>query len=365
LESRRNADVPMAAIPVVLALVGFVQGTSLCIFLLARRRHTLAWNASLLVALALLSLRQLAFAAAYEDWFAARSFAAMAGTASIFLVWPCFVAYACGSRSVGRSQGWFHALLAACVAAAVLVHAARPGSWFPFPHDESVQLVAGVAGALTMAAGAGAAVASAWRLRASGVPARKRRAWLRSLSTLAAVVPAAALCAVIFPAAGTALRLAELGAETVLIEFVALVAMANGRILCIPPPRSRDRTGLPTPTERVTERLLLLMDAREPYRNPNLRVTDLAQALGVPAHVLSAVINRELGTSFFDFVNGYRIRDAGRLLRDPERQQYTILSIALEVGFASKTAFNRAFKRHMGVTPSRYQRHGPDLRALP
>ena len=110
--------------------------------------------------------------------------------------------------------------------------------------------------------------------------------------------------------------------------------------------------------QRIRQELLVLMAGARPYRNPDLRVPDLAEAMGVSPHLLSAVINREFAMNFSDFVNRYRIHEAEQLLLDPERRQYTILSVAMEVGFASKVSFNRAFKKHTGVTPSEYQRGG-------
>jgi len=98
------------------------------------------------------------------------------------------------------------------------------------------------------------------------------------------------------------------------------------------------------------------MAARRAYRNPELRISDVARDIDAPVHIVSSVVNRELGTNFSDLVNGYRVDEAAQLLLDPDRRYHTILSIGLEVGFASKASFNRAFKRHTGLTPSEYQR---------
>jgi AraC-like DNA-binding protein len=112
----------------------------------------------------------------------------------------------------------------------------------------------------------------------------------------------------------------------------------------------------------IRNRLLALMGTESPHHGTDLRLSDLAARLDIPPHLLSYVINREFEVNFFDFVNRYRVIDAKRLLADPGKRQYTILSIAHEVGFASKASFNRAFRKHAGLTPSEFQRQSTHRR---
>jgi AraC-like DNA-binding protein len=65
-------------------------------------------------------------------------------------------------------------------------------------------------------------------------------------------------------------------------------------------------------------------------------------------------MNQELQMGFYDFVNQYRITDARAKLADPSNFHYTILGVALDVGFNNKSSFNRAFKKHAGITPSNF-----------
>ena len=145
-------------------------------------------------------------------------------------------------------------------------------------------------------------------------------------------------------------------AGTLVVAACAWAVAVRSRRARHAPARRRTRAAPSVATQAVKESLLLLMQTSRPHRNPDLRVSDLAGAIHVPTHVVSAVLNREFGLNFSDFVNRYRTREAEQLLLDPERRQFTILSIALEVGFASKASFNRAFKKHTGLTPSEYQR---------
>lgn len=101
-------------------------------------------------------------------------------------------------------------------------------------------------------------------------------------------------------------------------------------------------------------RLTTLMDEQQPHRNAQLNLTDLAQQLGLTRRQTSAVINREFACNFNDFINRYRIRAVSRAIDRGEHRQRTLLALALEAGFNSKTTFNRVFKRETGQTPRQY-----------
>ncbi|WP_187632131.1 helix-turn-helix domain-containing protein [Hymenobacter lutimineralis] len=96
------------------------------------------------------------------------------------------------------------------------------------------------------------------------------------------------------------------------------------------------------------------MRQHKPYLNPSLTIHELAGGVQLPPHVLSKVINEGFGQNFFDFVNAYRVEEFKQLMATPRAQQYTLLALALEVGFNSKSAFNRAFKKQTDQTPREY-----------
>ncbi|MDO7874778.1 helix-turn-helix domain-containing protein [Hymenobacter sp. ASUV-10] len=96
------------------------------------------------------------------------------------------------------------------------------------------------------------------------------------------------------------------------------------------------------------------MRQHRPYLSPSLTINELATGLKLPPHVLSKVINEGFEKNFFDFINAYRIEEFKAMMATPRAQQYTLLALAMEVGFNSKTAFNRAFKKQTDQTPSEY-----------
>ncbi|MDA1373038.1 MAG: helix-turn-helix domain-containing protein [Proteobacteria bacterium] len=93
------------------------------------------------------------------------------------------------------------------------------------------------------------------------------------------------------------------------------------------------------------------------YRRADLSIGALARELKVPEHVLRRLINQHLGfRNFRDYLNRYRLQEAAARLVDPTEERLPILSIALDVGFASITPFNRAFRVHYQITPSEFRR---------
>lgn len=125
----------------------------------------------------------------------------------------------------------------------------------------------------------------------------------------------------------------------------------------LPPARRYEKSTLmPERAERYLARLREVMDSEKPYTDGDLSLQKLADRLGISAHHLSQVINERLNQNFFDFVNQYRVEEAKRQLLDMKKKHYSIIAIAEDVGFNSKSAFNAAFKKHAGVTPSEWRR---------
>jgi AraC-like DNA-binding protein len=110
-----------------------------------------------------------------------------------------------------------------------------------------------------------------------------------------------------------------------------------------------------TEKERYKKRLLDLMEREKLYMNSDLALTDLARALELNPLYVSQIINEMMRQNFSDFVNKYRIDHSKQMLVQP-KQELNMFGIALESGFNSKSAFNRAFKKHTGLTPKEFRK---------
>lgn len=108
--------------------------------------------------------------------------------------------------------------------------------------------------------------------------------------------------------------------------------------------------------EAIMDRLLQLMNSNALYTDPDLTLPQLAERLNVSPHNLSEVINVRLNQNFFDLVNRYRIEKVKLDMADSNKQKYTLLALAFDAGFNSKTSFNTLFKKHTGSTPSEYRK---------
>lgn len=90
------------------------------------------------------------------------------------------------------------------------------------------------------------------------------------------------------------------------------------------------------------------------YLNPKLSLADVSEFIGYPAHSISEVLNIHMDTCFYDFVNDMRLEKAKELLTKGSLEIQTILAVALDSGFNSKSTFNRLFKLKTGITPSQF-----------
>jgi AraC-like DNA-binding protein len=90
------------------------------------------------------------------------------------------------------------------------------------------------------------------------------------------------------------------------------------------------------------------------YLDAELNLTKLANHIGIPPKIVSAVLNQKLEKSFNEYVNQYRVEEVKSRLVKPENKKYTITSLAYECGFNSQPTFQRAFKNVVGLTPREF-----------
>lgn len=94
---------------------------------------------------------------------------------------------------------------------------------------------------------------------------------------------------------------------------------------------------------------------KEPFLEPEFNLTDLAKHLSISSNKLSQIINRKSGMNFYDFINRYRVEKTKHLINSDKFDHYSLLAIAQEAGFSTKSTFNRVFKRFENCTPSEYR----------
>ncbi|NJN26540.1 MAG: AraC family transcriptional regulator [Cyclobacteriaceae bacterium] len=104
----------------------------------------------------------------------------------------------------------------------------------------------------------------------------------------------------------------------------------------------------------LKKNLLDYMVQTRPYLNQNLTIGELAELLHMPTYQLSQLINDQLGQSFYEFINTYRVEEVKLRFFDPKYSHLTLPGIAMECGFSSKASFNRIFKQMTGLTPTEY-----------
>ena len=110
------------------------------------------------------------------------------------------------------------------------------------------------------------------------------------------------------------------------------------------------------PDEELINRLLRYMEDRKPYLDPELTLSSLAKDLTLSRSLLSQLINEGMGDNFYNFINKYRVEQVKLFMVDPSMKNFSLLGIALEAGFKSKSTFNLIFKRFTGLTPTEYSK---------
>lgn len=108
--------------------------------------------------------------------------------------------------------------------------------------------------------------------------------------------------------------------------------------------------------EAYIEQLRIYMKEEKPHLDANITLPELASKMDIPTHHLSRAINEKLGLNFFEFINRYRVEEVKAKLADPAFENFSLLGIAFESGFNTKSAFNRVFKKLVGMTPGEYKK---------
>lgn len=123
------------------------------------------------------------------------------------------------------------------------------------------------------------------------------------------------------------------------------------------PQQRQNKTDVQTAPQHndLFQKLETHLKQTKPYLNETLTLTDLANQIGMTRNQLSSLINSTTGENFYTFINKYRVEEVKKLISDPKKMNFTILTLAHEAGFSSKSAFQAIFKKFTGMTPTEYR----------
>jgi AraC-like DNA-binding protein len=102
----------------------------------------------------------------------------------------------------------------------------------------------------------------------------------------------------------------------------------------------------------ISEKIQKAMEEDKLYKDQELSVNSLAEELHIKPYLISKSLNEIYNQRFNDYINTYRVKEVKDLLKDAENSKYTLLSLAMDAGFNSKSSFNRAVKKQLGISPS-------------
>jgi AraC-like DNA-binding protein len=104
---------------------------------------------------------------------------------------------------------------------------------------------------------------------------------------------------------------------------------------------------------QLVDKINSLMIDEEYFKSPNSSLSELSKRINSSSHYVSQVINEKIGKSYFELLAEYRINKACEILKNDTL--ITIEQVAFEVGYNSKSAFNKKFKELKGITPTSYR----------
>jgi len=136
---------------------------------------------------------------------------------------------------------------------------------------------------------------------------------------------------------------------------LAAVAFLRGEVAVPAQVSPVSKSSAPAELKQKGAWLKKTMKERLYYQDAELSLSSLAEKLDMAPHELSRIINTGLKKSFNDFVNEYRVAEVARRMQDPAYNHITLLGIAYDSGFNSRTTFHRTFKQMTGKSPAEYK----------
>lgn len=110
----------------------------------------------------------------------------------------------------------------------------------------------------------------------------------------------------------------------------------------------------PIEIQQIQKRLDFFMKEDKVFIEPDITLKNLSERLSTTPNNLSWLLNNVYETNFYDYINSFRVKEYVKQIEKGAHENITLLALAFDVGFNSKTTFNKVFKTHMGLTPSQY-----------
>ena len=139
--------------------------------------------------------------------------------------------------------------------------------------------------------------------------------------------------------------------------FTELVAIESKELKIVESANAKyEKSGLSKENaDEYYQKLIKLMEDEKIFKQSKLTLGELAEMISISSHNLSEVINTKTEMNFFDFVNKYRIEEVKKEILKKENDNLTLLAIAIDSGFNSKSSFNTLFKKYEKITPTEYR----------
>ena len=128
------------------------------------------------------------------------------------------------------------------------------------------------------------------------------------------------------------------------------------KVIASPAKKSRPKPPNAETIQQYLAKLHEYMDSEKPYLNPALTLRLLGSHVNIHPNQLSWLLNEQVGKNFNEFINQKRIEHFKKLVVDPANSHISLIGLAYESGFNSKTVFNTTFKKEVGMTPKAYQK---------
>ena len=123
------------------------------------------------------------------------------------------------------------------------------------------------------------------------------------------------------------------------------------------PTESYQKSGLKkSDANKYAKMITKLMQEEKLFLNPEVNLNEISRHIGIPQHHITQVLNEQLNKNLYTFVNEFRVNEVIRLFNIDKYNNWSIIAIAFETGFNSKSSFNTFFKKFTGKTPSEYRK---------